>query len=62
MRTDPINSENRNFSVPKAGALGALAGYAATYAVPLTTEEHANFFTNSVKNEIKGKGLSLIHI
>ncbi len=56
MRTDPINSENRNFSVPKAGALGALAGYAATYAVPLTTEEHANFFTNSVKNEIKGKG------
>ena len=44
MRTDPINSENRNFSVPKAGALGALAGYAATYAVPLTTEEHANFF------------------
>ncbi len=51
MRTDPINSENRNFSVPKAGALGALAGYAATYAVPLTTEEHANFSQTQLKTK-----------
>jgi len=55
MRTEPINNENRNFSVPKAGVLGAALGYAATYAVPLTTEEHANFFTDSVKSGIKDK-------
>ncbi len=55
MRTDPINTENRNFSVPKAGILGAALGYAATYAVPLTTEEHANFFTDTVKQNIQNK-------
>lgn len=55
MRTNPIDSENRNFSVPKAGVLGAALGYAATYAIPLTTEEHANYFTETVKKGIKEK-------
>lgn len=55
MKINPIDSENRNFSVPKAGILGAALGYAATYAVPLTTEEHANYFTESVQKGIKEK-------
>lgn len=55
MRTDPINSENRIVSMPKAGTLGALAGYVATYAIPLTTEEHSNYFTETVKKGIKNK-------
>lgn len=54
MRVNPTNSEN-NFSVPKAGALGAALGWAATYAVPLTTEEHAYYFTDAVKNTINQK-------
>ncbi len=58
MRTDPINNENRNISVPKAGIAGAALGYAATYLVPLTTEEHKNYFTDSVKNDIKYKAMS----
>lgn len=58
MRTDPINNENRNISVPKAGIAGAALGYAATYLVPLTTEEHKNYFTDSVKNDIKYKAMT----
>ena len=55
MRINPIDSENSNFSVPKAGVLGAALGYAATFAVPMTTEEHANYFTESVQKGIKEK-------
>lgn len=59
MRTDPINnSENKTFSVPKAGIAGAALGYLSTYAVPLTTEEHAKYFTKSVQDGIKAKGIS----
>lgn len=54
MRVNPTNSEN-NFSVPKAGLVGALAGYAAAYAVPLTTDEHAMYFTKAVKDNIGAK-------
>lgn len=56
MRTNPIsNRENRNFNVPKAGLMGAALGYAGTYAVPLTTKEYNNYFTDAVKNAINGK-------
>lgn len=56
MRTNPINSnENRSFSVPKAGLIGAALGYAGTYAVPLTTKEYNNYFTEAVKSKIDGK-------
>ena len=56
MRTNPIsNRENRNFNVPKAGLMGAALGYAGTYAIPLTTKEHENYFTDSVKNAINSK-------
>lgn len=56
MRTNPINSsENRTFSVPKAGLIGAALGYAGTYAVPLTTKEYNKYFTDAVKNNINNK-------
>jgi len=55
MRVSQTNSENRNFSVPKAGIAGAALGYIGTYAVPLTTEEHARYFTQSVKDNINAK-------
>lgn len=58
MRVSETHSENRNFSVPKAGAIGAALGYAGTYIVPLTTEEHAHYFTDSVKKGIEKKALS----
>ncbi len=56
MRVTQTNSEN-NFSVPKAGAAGAALGWAATYVMPLTTEEHKHYFTDSVKNGIKQKAV-----
>lgn len=56
MRTNQVsNTENRNFSVLKTGGIGAALGYAATYAVPLTTNEHNSYFTKSVKNSIAKK-------
>lgn len=57
MRVTQTNSEN-NFSVPKAGAAGAVLGWAATYAVPLTTEEYKHYFTDTVKNGINQKVLA----
>lgn len=57
MRATKVNSEN-NFSVPKAGAAGAALGWLATYAMPLTTEEHKHYFTDAVKNGIKQKVVS----
>ncbi len=59
MSINPVNnSENRNFSVPKAAIGGALLGYAATFAIPLTTEEHAHYFTKTVQDNINKKVLS----
>jgi len=56
MRINPTSDrENRNFSVPKAGLAGATLGYAGTYAIPLTTKEYNNYFTESVKNGINAK-------
>ena len=56
MRINPTSDrENRNFNVPKAGLMGAALGYSGTYAVPLTTKEYNNYFTDAVKNTINGK-------
>lgn len=56
MRINPTSDrEKRNFGVPKAGLAGAALGYLATYAVPLTTREYNNYFTDAVKNTINGK-------
>ena len=58
MRTSAIsNNENRSFGVPKAGAVGAALGCAATYAFPLTTKEYKNYFTDAVKSNINGKAI-----
>ncbi len=58
MRTSAIsNNENRSFGVPKAGAVGAALGCAATYAFPLTTKEYKNYFTDAVKSNINSKAI-----
>ena len=59
MSINPVNNnENRNFSVPKAAIGGAMLGYAATFAIPLTTEEHTHYFTKTVKDKINQKVIS----